>query len=176
MLRKKGVPTALPLVTGVRAVGRVSARGPAAASRIQVRLLADPQCRCSYPALVTPNPAPVPAHDLQAVYSDEVVAGSTIDVGRWRSWTTQAHGEAVDYYAQGPCPGCAAPAQGHAADRLAPLEGQGDTADLPPSAPRPTATEPIEVPVQCLCGAEHGRSGAHGCGRRWSVLVPRSTL
>ena len=124
---------------------------------------------------MTREPADPSAHDVHAVYSDEVVTGSTIDVGRWRSWSQAGGAAVVDFYASGPCPGCAAPSQGHAADSLAPLEGQGDNAGSarPPSPPQ--APGPIEVPVQCLCGTEHGRVGAHGCGRRWSVLVPRHT-
>jgi hypothetical protein len=109
-------------------------------------------------------------HDRQVGFLDEVVPAERIDTSRWR-WWSHAEGGLEHYYAQGPCPACGAPRQqGHAVDATAPLEGQGARTGSRSTEDRP---DTIEVAVECWCGEGHGREGATGCGRRWTIVGPR---
>jgi hypothetical protein len=110
-------------------------------------------------------------HDHQVGFLDDVVPGDRIDIAQWK-WWSHAEGGLEHYYARGPCPGCGAPGQqGHTVDTPAPLEGQGGGAETRRIG---ETTDAIEVPVQCWCGDNHGREGATGCGRRWSIIGPRA--
>lgn len=110
-------------------------------------------------------------HDASIPYRDEVVPGSTIDVGHWE-WWSYTDAEAVDYYAKGPCPACHAAAQGRYVDIAEPIEGQGRRGKKPVASEK-IAPE-VEIALRCQCGTDHGHPGADGCGRRWSIVVPRA--
>lgn len=113
------------------------------------------------------NHVDVTGHDTGVGFLDEVVPGDGLDVARWR-WWSHVEGALTHYYVQGPCPACGAPRQqGHGVDAPAPIEGQGRGPGVTPVERRDT----FEVSVRCLCGHDHGREGATGCGRRWSLVI-----
>jgi hypothetical protein len=114
-----------------------------------------------------------PQHNLSVSYADEVMPGSSVDVKRWESWSYTDAGR-QDYYAKGPCPTCFAEVQGHAADIWEPLEGQG-AGKRDAASGKNVPGDTIEIAVRCQCGFEHGKQGATGCGRAWSVIVKRTT-
>lgn len=111
------------------------------------------------------------AHDRSVPYAEVIAAAPSVDLEAWEC-RTHVEGNIVHYYAKGPCPGCGAQVQGHIADDKAPIESQGKperaTESVAPSEP-----VGIEVPLNCTCGSTHGSDGAHGCGRRWSIVCPR---
>lgn len=112
---------------------------------------------------------PDPNHDPDVAYADVVVAGQAIDLSAWECWTHR-DGDVVHYYARGPCPVCGAPTQGHLDDATHPIESLGPPSDEETAAATPS--EPVEIPVRCTCGHDHGRDQARSCGRRWSILCP----
>ena len=110
------------------------------------------------------------AHDLGVAYENRAVPGDEIDIGSW-SWRVDASNVATSYVALGPCPACHATCEGWAEDVTNPIErgknGGGD--------PGPVREDAIEVAVSCRCGSSHGRDGAKGCGRRWTIVGPKQT-
>lgn len=106
-------------------------------------------------------------HDTAVAFANTVVTGEAIDIA---AWDCQVHhdGDIASYYARGPCPACHADTQGHIDDAALPIESLG-----PEAWPRGMPSESVEIPVRCTCGHDHGRQGATGCGRRWSILCPR---
>jgi hypothetical protein len=120
--------------------------------------------------MTTPQPAaPQPDHDLTLPYQKETLPGSAIDLDRWQCWS-HTDAQIVHYYAKGPCPACRADTQNHLADVPHPIEEQGRSRDR--DTP-PAVTPTVEIPVQCCCGSNHGQPGASGCGRGWTLIVPR---
>lgn len=109
----------------------------------------------------------VAVHDLTVVFADEVASGDQVHVAEW-VWWSQSSGTVTSYFAKGPCPGCSARVQGRGDDIAHPVEGQGATV-----VERPAGVETFDVAVVCRCGASHGKDGATGCGRRWSIRGPK---
>jgi hypothetical protein len=106
-------------------------------------------------------------HDTSVKYSDQAVPGEVIDAAKWKSWS-YTEDDVTYYYAKGPCPACAAEAQGKVVD-TAPIEGQGaDGADAPA---RRMASDTVEIPLRCHCGFAHGSADASNCGRSWTIVV-----
>ena len=106
-------------------------------------------------------------HDTTVEYADQAVPGDIIDGAHWKSWS-YTEDDVTYYYAKGPCPACAAEAQGKVVD-TAPIEGQGaDGADV---APTELATATVEIPLRCQCGFAHGSADASNCGRSWTIIV-----
>ena len=131
---------------------------------------ADRALRATLSALASAG-VPDPNHAPDVAYADVVVAGHAIDLSAWECWTHRDGGVA-HYYARGPCPVCRAPTQGRLDETPHPIESLGrPSAEETPSDARPS--EPVEIPVRCTCGHDHGRDQARSCGRRWSILCPR---
>jgi hypothetical protein len=105
-------------------------------------------------------------HDTAVPFAEEIISADRLDLDRWEWWSSE-DGGVKHYYASGPCPVCGATTQGHLALIREPADQQGTgeaavgTVEVP---------ETVEVPVMCLCGANHGHEGAKGCGRHWSLL------
>ena len=113
-----------------------------------------------------------PGHDLSVVYENRAVPGAEIDLQQW-TWANRTTGRIVSYVATGPCPACHGRCEGWGDDASNPIEKKfrgPDTPDPTPSRGR------FEVAVTCRCGASHGRDGATGCGRRWTIIGPKSTV
>jgi hypothetical protein len=112
------------------------------------------------------------AHRPEVPFEDTVVVGEAIDVAEW-DWWSVVDGGVTHYYVKGPCPGCRATVQGHAADVPKPVEAQGRRDQEQPVDGTEGRSDTIDVPVSCTCGDDHGHSGAVGCGRRWALTGPR---
>ena len=98
-------------------------------------------------------------HDVTVPFEVRVVPGSEIDLAGW-SWDSVPMGGLVRYRASGPCPACHADCSGERSDGPNPLE-------------RELVDSVFEVVVRCACGSSHGRDGATGCGRVWTVIGPK---
>lgn len=109
-------------------------------------------------------------HDQTIEYASEVAPAGSVQLECWECWTHR-QGAIFYYYAKGPCPGCGATSQGHLRYANSPIESLG-IVDIPTSP----APQPVEIAVRCACGFDHGRDGAAGCGRRWSVICPTDSL
>jgi hypothetical protein len=107
-------------------------------------------------------------HDRAVPFDDVVLTGDLVDTSTWECWTHRDE-DVTHYYARGRCPACGARSQGHIDNASQPIESQGPA---PPQPPRPTPAEPVEIPVRCRCGHDHGRPGQTSCGRRWSIHCP----
>lgn len=108
-------------------------------------------------------------HTPDIAFADVVVPADAIDLSAWECWTHR-DGDVTRRYARGPCPACHAPTQGRLDETPHPIESLGASPDASPGEPPPS--EPVEIPVRCTCGHDHGRDGAGRCGRRWSILCP----
>jgi hypothetical protein len=117
----------------------------------------------------TPQPHQ-PGHDTTVPYQDDIIPGDLIDVQHW-DWWSETDGDIVHYYTKGPFPTCKADTQGHLAEMPAPIGGLGRTGTRHGKPPA-HRTDAVEIPLRCLCGADHGHPGAGSCGRRWSLIGP----
>lgn len=111
-------------------------------------------------------------HDQTVPYADVVAPGASVKLDAWECWIHH-EGTTAHYYAKGPCPSCGAQSQGHA-PVPGPIEAEGrpiEAEGRPERAPPPSG--PVEIPLRCTCGSTHGRDGANGCGRRWSIICHR---
>ena len=112
-------------------------------------------------------------HKLEVLYAEALVDPGQIHTDQWESWSF-VDGEIRDYYVAGPCPACAAKAQGHYRDTKKPVEGQGGADAADEVVEREVTRRPaLQVPVTCTCGAAHGVPGKTSCGRRWTITVTR---
>lgn len=107
-------------------------------------------------------------HNKRLAYADVVLGEEDVDLSGWQCWH-ERDGAVVHYYAAGRCPGCRAEAQGRKDTAPKPIESLG-----PEGVGRPATRAIIEIPVRCTCGSSHGRDGATGCGRRWSIVCSRA--
>jgi hypothetical protein len=108
-------------------------------------------------------------HDLKVRFEAVVVPGDEVDFAAFECWSHR-DGDVVRHYTEGPCPKCGATVQGSIDNAPKPTESQG-----PGTKPMRPPPKPVEIPVTCLCGHDHGSEGAKGCGRRWTILAPRET-
>ena len=111
-------------------------------------------------------------HDLSVAYENRAVPGAEIDITQW-SWDLKTTGGIVSYVATGPCPACHARCEGWGEDASNPIERNVRGPDTPD---RTAIGDRFEVAVTCQCGTSHGRDGATGCGRRWTITGPKTPL